>query len=58
MHQLCFGVRNGSHIARSRSVSATSERIEQAGEATLAQGTARCASRRQIHFIVKDIPNN
>ena len=45
VRELGFGVRNGSHRARSRHVSATSERLERECPATSAQGTARCASR-------------
>jgi hypothetical protein len=42
--ELGFGVSNGSHIARSRPVEASRERMEQEGPAASAQGTARCAS--------------
>src|SRR5260370_30194565 len=47
--ELGFGVRNGSHTARSRPARATRESSERACPATLAQRTARCASRGQRH---------
>ena len=45
VHELGLGVRNCSHRARSRPLSATSKSIERACEATSAADTPRCASR-------------
>ena len=45
VHSRGLGVRNCSHRASSDPLSGKSERIERACEATLAEGTARCASR-------------
>src|SRR3989440_11181766 len=43
VHELGRGVSNGSHRARSRPLSETSESLERVCEATSAEGTARCA---------------
>jgi hypothetical protein len=49
VHELGRGVRNGSRSARSDPLSETSESMERAGEATSAEGIARCASRGRVN---------
>ena len=46
VYELGLGVSNGSHSARSDPVLGKRESMERPCEATSAEGTARCASRR------------
>ena len=50
VQELGCGVRNGSHTARSRPLSETSESVERECPATSAEGAVRCASRGTYEY--------